>query len=85
MPLDTSYRSWPLTDLKALKLSILTQLKAIEGTGQSHSLSGRNTQMADFNVLTDRLANINAAIAWKEQNPGDAGGYARRFASFNGC
>lgn len=63
----------------------MTQLKAIEGTGQSHSLSGRNTQMADFNALTDKLANVNAAIQFQAQNPGDAGGFVRRYASFNGC
>lgn len=84
MPLDTSYRSWTVADLAAMRLSIMTQLKAIEGTGQSHSLSGRNTSMADFRALTETLANVNAAIQFQAQNPGDAGGYARRFASFGG-
>lgn len=73
-----------LATLTALRLSILTQLKAVEGTGQSHSASARQTTMADFEKLTNRLADIEAAIEWKG-NPANAGnnGFASRFADFN--
>ncbi len=83
MALDTSYRTWPAADLAALRVSILTQLKAIEGTGQSHGLNGRETSLAAFGTLTDKLANVNAAIDW-QSNIGDRGnkGYASRYASF---
>lgn len=86
MALDTSYRTWPAADLAALRVSILTQLKAIEGTGQGHALNGRNTNQANFADLTETLANVNAAIDWQANcaNQGNKG-YARRFASFNHC
>lgn len=83
MALDTSYRSWPRTELVALKMSILTQLKNIEGTGQSHGLSGRSASMADFKALTETLANVNAAISFIDNtaNTGNTG-YASRYPSF---
>lgn len=83
---DTSYRDWPLADLQAVRTSVLLQIKNIEGVGQNHSLNGRNTALADFEKLTDRLTSINAAIAWKanQANRGN-NGYASRYASFNGC
>lgn len=81
---DTSYRDMPLTDLQALRTSILVQLKAIEGVGQNHSVSGRNTSLADFEKLSDRLVSVNSAIAWKA-NAANRGnnGYASRYISFN--
>lgn len=82
---DTSYRMWALATLEAVRLSIITQLGAVQGTGQSHSANGRQTTLVDFDVLTQKLTNIEAAIAWKA-NPANAGnnGYASRYASF-GC
>jgi len=67
-----------------LMLSVLTQLKTVEGTGQSHSASARQTALVDFEKLMNRLADIEAAIAWKSNAANDGNnGYARRFASFN--
>lgn len=84
MPIDTSYRTWSAADLAAMRVSTLTQLKNIEGTGQSHSGSNRNTQQADFQKLTETLASVNAAIDWQSNfsNRGNKG-YASRYASFN--
>lgn len=84
--LDTSYRTWPAADLAVLRSSILLQIKQIEGVGQSHSLNGRNASMADFDKLTNKLANVNAAIDWQANlsNSGNKG-YASRYASFGNC
>lgn len=83
---DTSYRLWSAATLTAMRLSILTQLKAVEGTGQSHALNGRQTSLADFDKLTQKLTNIEAALDWKA-NSANAGnnGYASRYSSFNNC
>lgn len=82
--IDTSYRTWPAEDLAALRVSILTQLKAIEGIGQSHSGSGRSTSMVDFDKLTQKLASINAAIAWQANLcDGTNNGFATRLTNFN--
>lgn len=85
MALDTSYRTWPAADLAAMRVSILTQLKQIEGVGQNHSLNGRNTNQASFAELTDKLTNVNAAIDW-QASLCDRGnkGYASRYACFGG-
>jgi len=85
MAIDTSYRTWPAADLAALRVSVLTQLKQIEGVGQSHQLSGRGTTQASFADLTDKLTNINAAIDWQANlaNTGNKG-YASRYASYCG-
>jgi len=73
-----------LETLNALRLSILTQLKTVEGTGQSHSASGRQTAMPTYDALMSRLADIEAAISFKSNAANDGNsGYARRFASFN--
>lgn len=82
--IDTSYRTWPKAELEAVKVSVLTQLKNIEGQGQGHSLNGRNTNLADFDKLTDKLASINAALDYltNSANRGNKG-YASRYASFN--
>lgn len=84
MALDSRLRSMSLSTLQALRLSILTQLKAVEGTGQTHSASGRQTALADFEKLTNRLADIESAIEWKS-NPANAGnnGFASRYQNFN--
>lgn len=84
MALDSRLRSMSLATLQALRLSILTQLKAVEGTGQTHSANGRQTNLADFEKLTNRLADIESAIEWKS-DPANAGnnGYASRYSSFN--
>lgn len=86
MPLETSYRTWPAADLAAMRVSVLTQLKAVEGTGQNHSVNGRSTGLADFQKLTDTLNSINAAIDWQANlaNRGNKG-YASRYSSFNRC
>lgn len=86
MPLDSRLRSMSLETLTALRLSALTQLKAVEATGQSHSANARQTALADYEKLMNRIADIEAAIAWKS-DPANAGnnGYARRFASFGPC
>ncbi len=83
---DTSYRLWNVETLNAVRLSILTQMKAVEGVGQAHSANGRQTTLPDFDKLTVRLTSIEAALAWKA-NPANAGndGYASRYASFGGC
>jgi len=83
---DTSYRSMSVETLNALKLSILTQLKAVEGTGQSHSANGRQTAMASFDQLHNKLASIESALTWKA-NAANAGnnGYASRYANFDVC
>lgn len=80
---DTSYRNWSLATLNAVRLSVITQLAAIGGTGQSHSANGRQTTLTSFDTLTQTLTNIESAIAWKS-NPANAGnnGFASRFASF---
>lgn len=82
---NTSYRSMSLETLGALRTSILTQLKAVEGVGQSHSANGRQTTLTAFNDLTQKLVNVESALEWKA-NPANRGnnGYTRRFASFNG-
>ncbi len=56
----------------------------MEGTGQSHSVSGRQTALPTYDALMNRLADIEAAIAFKS-NPSNAGnnGFASRYASFN--
>lgn len=84
MALDTSYRTYSAADLAALRVSVLTQLKNIEGTGQNHALNGRNTQQADFAKLTEVLTSVNAAIDWQANlaNQGNKG-YASRYSSFN--
>jgi len=81
---DTSYRSLSVDTLNALRLSILTQLKTVEGTGQSHSANGRQTALADFDKLTQKLTSIESALRWKE-NAGNDGnsGYASRYANFD--
>lgn len=73
-----------LETLNALKTSVLTQLKAVEGTGQSHSTNGRQTALPDFDKLTDKLASIEAAIEWKntQANSGNKG-FASRYSCFN--
>lgn len=83
---DTSYRSMSIGALEALRTSFLTQLKAVEGVGQSHSMSGRQTTLPEIDKLTRSLANVESALEWK-RNAANAGnnGYARRFASFNNC
>lgn len=67
-----------------MRVSVLTQLKAIEATGQSHSGSGRSTNLADFDKLTQKLSSINAAIAW-QANLCDSNnsGFATRYTNFN--
>ena len=84
--IDTSYRTWPAADLAALRFSVLIQISNVQGTGQSHSLNGRQTQLADFDKLTKTLASVNAAIAFQANaaNRGNTG-YTSRFASFNNC
>lgn len=84
--LDTSYRSMSVATLEALRLSFLTQLKAVEGVGQAHSANGRQTTLPDIDKLTQKLVNVESALEWKA-NPANAGsnGYARRFASFRRC
>lgn len=81
---DTSFRSLSVATLDALRLSILTQLKAVEATGQSHSGSGRQTNLVDFDKLTHKLTSIEAALEWKA-NTANAGnnGYASRYSNFN--
>jgi hypothetical protein len=84
--IDTSYRLWPAADLAALRLSVLTQLKALEGVGQNHTVSGRSTAFVDFDKLTNKLASLNAAIEWQANvaNTGNKA-FASRYASFNNC
>jgi len=81
---ETSYRNMSVATLEALRLSILTQLKAVEGVGQSHSTNGRQTVLTDFDKLTLKLASIESALTWKA-NAANAGnnGYASRYANFN--
>jgi len=70
--------------LEALKTSCLTQIKAIEGAGQSHSMNGRNVAMGNLDSLYDKLANITSAQAWKAQNAADGNlGYASRYTDFS--
>lgn len=82
--LDTSYRTWPAEDLAALRSSTLVQLSNVQGVGQSHALNGKNTQLADYQKLTQTLANVNAAIKF-QSNLANAGnsGYTSRYVSFN--
>lgn len=84
--LDSRFRAMTLPTLTALRLSMITQIAAVQGTGQSHSLNGRQTALPDLDKLIGRLADIDAAIAFKS-NPANAGnnGYASRYASFNVC
>lgn len=84
MALDTSYRTWPAADLAAMRVSLLTQLKAIEGTGQSHSANSRQTSQANLKDVAEQLANVNAAIDWQSTSA-DRGnkGYASRYSCFN--
>lgn len=81
---DTAYRMWSVATLEAVRLSTLAQLKAVEGTGQSHSMNGRQTALVDFDKLTQKLNNIEAALDWKANaaNNGNKG-YASRYGSFN--
>lgn len=83
---DTSYRNLSLATLQALRLSMITQLGAVQGTGQAHSANGRQTTLSDFDTLTQKLVSIDSAIEWKG-NPANAGnnGYASRYSSFGGC
>ena len=70
--------------LAALETSCLQQIKQIEGAGQSHSMNGRNVASANLETLYDKLANINAAQAWKAQNAADGNlGYASRYTDFS--
>lgn len=70
--------------LTALRLSFLTQLKAIEGSGQSHSGNGRQTNLADLDKITTGLTNVESALEWKRTAANDGNkGFASRFASFN--
>lgn len=84
--LDTSYRLWNVETLNAVRSSVLLQLKAVEGVGQSHAANGRQTTLPDHDKLVQKLANIEAALRWKETaaNGGNAG-YASRYSSFSGC
>lgn len=84
--LDTSYRLWSVETLNAVRSSVLLQMKAIEGVGQSHSVNGRQTTLADHDKLVQKLTNIEAALSWKATaaNSGNAG-YASRYSSFSGC
>lgn len=81
---DTSYRSWGIDTLQAARTSVLIQMKAVEGVGQSHSANGRQTALPDFDKLFEKLNNIENAIAWK-LNPANRGnnGFASRTAAFN--
>lgn len=81
---DTSYRNMSVETLTALRLSFLTQIKAVEGSGQSHSGNGRQTNLVDMDKLTAGLTNVEAALEWKRTaaNNGNKG-FASRFASFN--
>lgn len=84
--IDTSYRSWSVETLNAVRASILVQLKNIEGTGQSHSISGRQTALPDIDKLTQKLTNIESALRFKETAANNGNnGYASRFSSFGGC
>jgi hypothetical protein len=82
--IDTSYRTWPAADLAAMRVSCLTQIANIQGVGQTHSVNGKNTELADFDKVTSTLASVNAAISWQSNlaNRGNRG-YASRYASFN--
>lgn len=81
---DTSYRAWSFATLEAVRLSTLTQMKGVEGAGQSHSANGRQTAMANLNDLATLLNNIENALAWKRNlaNHGN-NGFASRYADFN--
>lgn len=83
---DTSYRSMSLETLEALRVSLLTQIKAVEGVGQTHSVSGRQTALPNFDSLFAKLANVESALAWK-RNSANAGnnGFASRHSSFRSC
>ena len=83
---DTAYRMMSLTTLCALRDSTLVIIKSVEGTGQSHTLNGRNITQADRAKAMEDLVSIEAAIDYKG-NPANAGnkGYASRYASFNTC
>jgi hypothetical protein len=82
--LDTSYRTWSVATLEAVRTSTLAQMKAIEGTGQSHSASGRNTTMAPYDKLLQTLTNVEAALDWKRTAANDGNkGFATRYSSFN--
>lgn len=84
MPVESKYRLMPAADLAALRVSLLTQIKQVEGVGQSHSANGRQTSQANLASLTNDLADVNAAIAWQAvaANSGNKG-YASRFSCFN--
>lgn len=81
---DTSYRAWSIATLEAVKLSTLTQMKAVEGMGQSHSANGRQTALADLSKLVATLNNIENALAWKRNCEGN-NGFASRIANFDNC
>lgn len=82
--IDTSYRAWSIQTLEAVRNSTLIQIKAIEGTGQSHSVSGRQTTLADYATLVQTLTNIESALDWKrtQANCGNKG-FASRFPDFS--
>lgn len=81
---DTSYRNWSVDTLNALRLSVLTQLKAVEAVGQTHTANGRATTLTDFDKLVQKLTNIESALTWKA-NAANRGnnGYASRYSSFS--
>jgi hypothetical protein len=63
--IDTSYRMMSVEELTALKLSALQAIQAIAGTGQSHSLNGRQTTHASLAEWRRTLTNVCAALEWK--------------------
>ena len=82
--IDTSYRTWPLADLEALKSSTLIQLKNIEGAGQSFNGAGRSTSQASYSELKNTLASINAALDYIRQRANNGNkGFASRYNSFS--
>jgi len=84
MPIDTRYRLYPAETIAALIASTLTQIKQIEGVGQSHSINGRSTSQATLRDLHDTLANLYAAQKFQSSSE-DAGnaGYVSRFTDFS--
>lgn len=83
---DLRYREYDLETLQVLKASLLTQIKAIEGVGQSDSISGRNMVRAAFKDVNDELKSVMAAIKYlsNQANNGNTG-FASRLADFGGC
>ncbi len=84
MPVESKYRLMPAADLAALRVSLLTQIKQVEGVGQSHSANGRQTAQANLANLMSDLGDVNAAIEWQGNvaNNGNKG-YASRYSCFN--